>query len=666
MIDKETEEEIKSRIDIVEVISGFVSLKKQGKEYVGLSPFTNEKTPSFTVNPVKGIFKDFSSQKGGDAITFLREHEGLSYVEALQWLAKKYGIIIREKELTPAEVKEREQRSRLLSIMAWAARFYAESFRGRKGDSSHGQQYMTFRGFSPESCQKFNIGYAVDAWETLVRSFLEAKRQGYLPGDVTEDDLVTLGLAVRRKSKPGYFDALRYKVMFPIHNDAGQVIAFGARTLYKKSDEEHKHIPKYVNSPESIIYTKGKNLYGLTQAKHEIVKQKKVYLMEGYTDVIAFDQAGVHNCLGSGGTALTEHQASIIARYASDVTLVFDGDSAGQKATNINVDILLKKGLNVRIVGIASGRDPHSLVMSMKDPLRQLPEYIDKHEQDFIMYFTRDLFSSPKIDVAERANRITNLISKLALVSDPIKLELYLKECARVVNLSMELLRAQLNALKDANKSLASQGLKELKTPAPVFYIPKSVRRDREQAIQSHPREAELFIIRIATHYATRALAPRYFLSDFVSDLQNQKKITWSDYKNREAAKWIARARSKSIKTDLNWLQELVDQEDSAEWNMWFDLIKMKVEILEIMTIAPLDKNMLDVQKWELYLKYILARDIAYRIRQKLPELDPQTRVQRERQLANSDQSIRKMQLAIVTLTTEDPDQVINAFVEKR
>ena len=330
MIDQQTITQIFDTADIVEVISDFVTLKKSGANYKGLSPFSNEKTPSFMVSPAKGIFKDFSSGKGGNVVGFLMEHEKLSYPEALRYLAQKYNIPIEEKELSAEEIQQKNERESLLAVTAYAAKYFSDQLESEKGKAI-GLSYYRKRGFRDDILKKFQLGYSPERRTAFTE---EAGKNGY-----KRSYLVKTGLSIERDDY--LFDRFAGRVIFPIHSLSGNVIGFGGRTL--KSD---KNIAKYLNSPESDIYHKSRVLYGLFQAKKSIVSKERCFLVEGYTDVIAMHQAGIDNVVASSGTALTTEQIRLIKRFSGDITILYDGDEPGIKASFRGIDMILEEGMN--------------------------------------------------------------------------------------------------------------------------------------------------------------------------------------------------------------------------------------------------------------------------------------------------------------------------------
>ena len=375
MISRETIDEIKNRIDIIDVIGDFVTLKRSGQNYKALSPFTNEKTASFYVVPSKGIFKDFSSGKGGDGITFVMEHEGMSYVEAIRYLAKKYGVTIKEDVVSQDQLVEKSDRDSLYIVMNYAKDYYKELLQETDEGRSIGMSYFRERGFNTRTIEKFELGYSINEWDHFHK---KATSAGY-----SEEMIEKAGLVIKKENTQGngfrYYDRFRGRVIFPVHNLAGKVIAFGARILTKEKDQ-----PKYINSPETEIYHKSNVLYGMFQAKNAIRREDFCYLVEGYTDVISMHQADIDNVVASSGTALTEDQIKLIRRFTENVTVLFDGDAAGIKAALRGIDLVLKGGLNVRVVLLPDGEDPDS--MSKKMGSTEYKQYLKDHTKDFISF----------------------------------------------------------------------------------------------------------------------------------------------------------------------------------------------------------------------------------------------------------------------------------------
>jgi DNA primase len=441
MITKQTIDRIMEAIDIVEVIGEFVQLKKRGANYVGLSPFANEKTPSFTVSPAKGIFKDFSTGKGGSAVTFLMELEKFTYPEALKWLAKKYGIEVEELQDKPENIEADNRRESLMIVSGFAAKYFQEAMWDTNEGKSIGLSYFKERGFTTETIKKFELGYSPDNWEAFTG---EAVKKGYQP-----EFLVESGLSVKRDNGTLY-DRYRGRVMFPIHGFTGRVIAFGGRTL--KTD---KNVPKYVNSPESEIYHKSNVLYGLFFAKKAIRDLDNCYLVEGYADVLSVHQAGIENVVASSGTSLTVEQIRLIGRFTKNITILYDGDAAGIKASLRGLDLILEEGLNVKVVSFPNGDDPDSYVRKVGSSAFKL--HIEQNKKDFILYKTEMLLSEAGKDPIQRANVIREIVESIAKIPDSIKASVFIRECSHQLQIDERILLTEFNKMKLTKSKKDSQ-----------------------------------------------------------------------------------------------------------------------------------------------------------------------------------------------------------------
>jgi DNA primase len=430
MISQETVNKIFDTVDIVEVISDYVTLKKSGTNYKGLSPFSNEKTPSFMVSPSKGIFKDFSSGKGGNAVGFLMEHEKLSYPEALQYLARKYSIEFEETEITPEEIQQRNERESLLAVTQYAQKYFTDQLHTAEGKAV-GLSYLRQRGFRDDIIEKFHLGYSPEDRKGLT---IEAQKNGY-----KKEYLVKTGLTIEKEDY--VFDRFAGRIIFPIHGISGNVVGFGGRTL--KTD---KNTAKYLNSPESDIYHKSRLLYGLFQAKKNIVNANRCFLVEGYTDVIALHQAGVENVVSSSGTALTTEQIRLIKRFTENITVLYDGDAAGLKASFRGIDMILEEGLNVKVLLLPDGEDPDSFAQSRSSS--DFIEFIDKNEQDFITFKTEVLIKDTQNDPIKRANMITDIVKSVAVIPDGIKRSVFLKECSGILSVDETVLYNEVNKIR--------------------------------------------------------------------------------------------------------------------------------------------------------------------------------------------------------------------------
>lgn len=412
---------------IEEVVGDFVHLKKSGSSYKALSPFSSEKTPSFYVSPAKGIFKDFSSGKGGNSVTFLMEHEQMSYPEALRYLAKKYNITIEEDEVTPEQKEEQNKRESLYIVNEFAQQWFVNQLLEQEGRAV-GLAYFKERGFNQETIETFHLGYSPDSWDSFTNA---AKDAGY-----GEEYLLDTGLI--KQSGERRYDAYRGRVIFPIHNLSGRPIGFGARTL--KTD---KKVPKYINSPESDVYFKSKIVYGIYQAKGAIVKEDNCLLVEGYTDVLALHQAGIKEVVASSGTALTKDQVKLIKRYTNNITILYDGDPAGIKASFRGIDLVLEEGMHVKVVLFPEGEDPDSF--SKKLPADELKTYITKNAKDFIRFKTSVLIDDVGDDPMRRSDLIHEIVNSIALIPDHIARSIYTKECSNLLDISERALISELN-----------------------------------------------------------------------------------------------------------------------------------------------------------------------------------------------------------------------------
>lgn len=461
MIDQNTVERIIDTAQIVDVVQDFVSLKRRGVNFLGNCPFHNEKTPSFIVSPSKGIYKCFGCGKAGNSVGFIMEHEQLSYPEALKFLAKKYSIEIKEEEYTPEQVEQKNHRESMLVLSAFAQKYFSNILFNDPEGKAIGYSYFKERGFTKETIEKFQLGYSPEK-RTAFTEY--AQKNGY-----KLEFLTSTGLTIDKNNYQ--FDRFAGRVMFPIHGLSGVPIAFGGRIL--KTD---KKMAKYLNSPESEIYHKSNVLYGIYQAKREIVKQGKCFMVEGYTDVISLHQAGIENVVASSGTSLTENQIRLVKRFSDNLTILYDGDAAGIKASFRGIDLVLEQGMNVKVVLFPDGEDPDSF--SKKMSKRELQEYIEENEKDFIKFKTGLLLEDAKSDPVKRAQLITEIVRSIALIPDTITKSVYIKECSGILNVGEDALYAATNKLllqkkeneKKQSFSQAKQQVKQTQsTPLPGF-----------------------------------------------------------------------------------------------------------------------------------------------------------------------------------------------------
>ena len=419
MIDRATIDKIMDAANIVDVVSEFVSLRKAGVNYKGLCPFHNEKTPSFVVSPSKGYCHCFSCGKGGNVVGFIMEHEQMTYPEALRWLAKKYNIEIHERELTDDEKKEESERESLFIVNEWAQKYFQENLLNTERGKAIGLAYFRSRGFRDDTISHFQLGYAMPDRNALSKAALA---KGF-----KEQFLIDTGLCYRKEDGT-LNDRYAGRVIFPVHTVTGRVVAFGGRIL-----ENNKKAAKYVNSPESLIYHKSNELYGIYQAKHSITKNDRCYLVEGYIDVTSMHQSGVENVVASSGTSLTTGQIRLIHRFTNNITVLYDGDSAGIHASIRGIDMLLAEGMNVKVLLLPDGDDPDSF--AQKHTADEFRNYIETHQTDFIEFKT-NLLLNGVTDPIKRSEAISSIVKSVSVIQDQIIRATYLTECANRLGMS--------------------------------------------------------------------------------------------------------------------------------------------------------------------------------------------------------------------------------------
>ena len=501
-------DQVKARVDIVEVLDDFLTLKKVGQNYRALSPFTDEKTPSFYVSPSKGIFKDFSSGKGGDAIAFIMELEGLSYLETIKYLAKKYGIEIKEEEQTDEEIAQQNERESLYIALNFASEYYRDLLWNHNDGNAIGLSYFKERGFTDQVIREFDLGYSLNQWDGLMKAALKKGFQ--------KDILEKAGLIISKDDKS--YDRFRGRVIFPIHNITGKPIAFGARTLVTDKKQ-----PKYINSPETEIYHKSKVLYGIHQAKQTIRNADNCYLVEGYTDVISMHMAGVKNVVASSGTSLTDEQIKLISRYTKNITVLFDGDAAGLRASLRGVDMILESGMNVKIVVFPDGEDPDSY--ARKSGSSQFQEYLRDQSQDFIRFKISDFAKDSAEDPVRKAATIRNIVESISKIPDPIQRTVYIQESSKLLDIDESILIAE------QNKILIKKH-RERPKEKPVSRVETEVLQERlihEQEEQAALAELDSLIwqekesVRILLTYGVNEVGENMKLSEYM--LQELEEI---------------------------------------------------------------------------------------------------------------------------------------------
>ena len=469
MIPQDTVNKILDSAQIVEVISDFVSLKRRGANFIACCPFHNEKTPSFYVSPSKGIYKCFGCGKSGTAVGFVMEHESMTYVEALKYLAKKYGIEVKEKEDSPEEIAARQRSESLYLVMDFAEKFFQESLKTPEGRSI-GYAYFRSRGLEDSTIEKYGLGWSPKGGSVFSR---EALAKGY-----KEEFLTATGVSIKRNDG-SLIDKFYDRVMFPIHSVSGRVIAFGGRTL--RSDYKTANIGKYVNSPETEIYDKSRSLYGIYFAKSEISRQDKCFLVEGYLDVLSMHQLGITNVVASSGTSLTVPQIRLIKKFTSNVTIMYDGDAAGIHAALRGIGLILKEGMNVRVVLIPDGDDPDSY--SRKHTLEEMRKFLEDNEQDFITYKTDLLLGQAGNDPLKRAELINDIADTISLIPDQIKRAVYVQNAADKFGIAEDMIYARIHSsrqkmIEEERKEAERERIREERADANAVVPEVSVNAD--------------------------------------------------------------------------------------------------------------------------------------------------------------------------------------------
>lgn len=500
MIAKETIDNILDSARIDEVVGEFVRLKRRGANLIGNCPFHNEKTPSFTVSPVKGIYKCFGCGKAGNAVNFIMEHEHYSYPEALRYLAKKFNIEIAKEAWSEERSEEENQKEALFIVSAFAQKYFSETLLNTQEGKAVGLSYFTEREFSNETIKKFQLGYSLNAWESFTT---EALKQGY-----KLDYLTKTGLTISTEGRN--YDRFRGRVLFPIHNLSGRVIGFGGRVLVK--DEKSA---KYVNSPESEIYHKSKVLYGAFFARKAILEQKNCYLVEGYTDVISLHQAGIENVVASSGTSLTTEQIRLIKKFSDTVTILYDGDAAGIKASFRGIDMILAEGLNVKVVLFPDGEDPDSF--ARKHRKSELLEFISSQAKDFITFKTSLLLKEIGDDPIKKAGFIKEIVNSIVLIPDGIIRSVYVRECSTLLKVKEEVLINELNKLrgKKVGDRFGEIGQEQEQLDQVTYIAPPQIDIDFDSA-----EYQEKDIIRFLLNYGNRILV----FNDIVNAKEQVKK----------------------------------------------------------------------------------------------------------------------------------------------
>ncbi|MHA7056224.1 DNA primase [Aquimarina sp. M1] len=481
MIHKSTIDAVFETARLEEVIGDFVQLKKSGSNFKGLSPFSEERTPSFMVSPVKQIWKDFSSGKGGNVVAFLMEHEHFTYPEAIKYLAKKYNIEIEETEQTDEQKVQADERESMYLVSEFANTYFQKTLHRTEQGKAIGLSYFKERGFTLDIIEKFGLGYSTDSWDAFTS---EAIKKGY-----QLEFLEKTGLTIVKEEKQ--FDRFKGRVMFPIQSMSGRVLGFGGRILTNE-----KKAAKYLNSPESEIYHKSKVLYGIYHAKQSIAKEDNCFLVEGYTDVIQFYQTGVKNVVSSSGTALSSDQIRLINRLTKNITVLFDGDAAGMRASIRGIDLILEQGMNVKVCSFPEGEDPDSF--AKQNTLEELTLYLEENAQDFIRFKASLLQEESKTDPVKKAELVRDMVVSIAKIPDVIKREIYVQECSRIMDISENVLFDTLAQIRNTDNKDQRKQQKEITKPLEV------VKQQAQQPKINEQNGLEKKIIEILLLYGTK------------------------------------------------------------------------------------------------------------------------------------------------------------------
>lgn len=584
MIDQPTIDRILDAANIVDVVSEFVTLRKRGVNYVGLCPFHDDKTPSFYVSPSKNICKCFACGEGGTAVHFIMKHEQLGYFDALRYLAKKYNIEIQERELTDKEKQARSDRESMFIVNAWAQKYFTSMLHNHIDGKTIGMRYFIERGFREETIRKFQLGYSLDKRDAL---YQEAIKSGY-----KKEFLEKTGLVIAYEDGR-VNDRFRGRVIFPVHSLSGKVVAFGGRVL--KKDEK---TAKYVNSPESDIYHKSNELYGIYFAKQAMVKADRCFLVEGYTDVISMHQSGVENVVASSGTALTHGQIRLIHRFTDNITVLYDGDAAGIKAALRGIDLLLMEGMNVKVVLLPDGEDPDSFARSHS--ANEFSDFIQKHETDFIRFKTQLLLEEAGNDPIKRAALIGDIIRTIAIVPDDITRTLYIRECSAMMEIDEQVVLNQVNKIKLSNNERPAQP----SAPAPEEILPK------DYVIPTGMRPVETVTVPLAKTDAQPDIPP-YFPPPEEEEIPNGENTAPPPAPPMERTMQVHRTRSPYEAYEIALLRYVVRYGE----RILFEYPDEKTNALVTTHVAEYIKNELEKDNIQIYttiLQQMLDEAVAH------------------------------------------------------
>ncbi len=585
MITKQTIDQVFETARLEEVIGEFVQLKKAGSNFKGLSPFTDEKTPSFMVSPVKQIWKDFSTGKGGNVISFLMEHEHFSYPEAIKWLAKKYNIEIEETEQSDEQKQQVNERESMFLVSKFAKDYFHDVLMNTQKGRAIGLSYFKERGFREDTIEKFDLGYCKDEWDNFTKVALD---KGY---DIKY--LKSTGLTIVKEGgeRERMFDRFKGRVMFPIHSMSGRILGFGGRIL-----TNDKKAAKYLNSPESDIYHKSKILYGIYQAKKEIAKQDNCFLVEGYTDVISFHQSGIENVVASSGTALTPEQIRLVNRLTNNITVLFDGDAAGIRASLRGIDLILEQGMNVKVVTFPEGEDPDSFAKAHSDA--DLKKYLEEKAQDFINFKVSLLLKDAQNDPVKKAGLIRDIVTSISKIPDGIQREVYVQECARIMDISERVLFSELAQLINKDQKDKKKGQQEKNTLPPLQPIKEEPSQPKVNSLLLLEKE----IIRILLLYGNEEIELVNWVHS--EDKQGRPIIEKEEYTNTVSNELYLNLQEDEIEFTNDTFRavyyEIIHQLNQEEQIMIEKLIASEnPSISGMVTNILMDEEKYELSNWE-------------------------------------------------------------------
>jgi DNA primase len=577
-ISQETLDRIHQSIEIADVVGDFVTLKKKGQYYMACCPFHNEKTPSFTVTPSKGIYKCFGCGKAGDAIQFVMDLEGLNYIEAMKFLGKKYGIEISEEEQSAEEVHQQNERDSLYIVLNYAKNYFHEILLNHEEGQAIGLSYFKERGFGDATIKKFELGYSLEEWDGLLK---KAVKENYKTEILEKAGLIITRENANDSKLSKQYDRFRGRVIFPIHNLTGKVIAFGARIL--KND---KNQPKYLNSPETEVYHKSKILYGIFQAKNSIRQEENCYLVEGYTDVISLHQAGIENVVASSGTSLTEDQIKLISRYTPNITVLYDGDAAGMKASLRGTDMILEAGMNVSVVVFPNNEDPDSYVKKIGGA--EFKKFIQSAKKDFITFKAEMFMKDAANDPLKRAEAIREIVVSISKIPDSIKRSVFFQQCSTLLNIDEGTLIAEHNKIK-----LTERNKKKDSGPADLLPIPddlilEEVEKKTTELDVAGLQERE--IIRLLINYGSEMMEEQklaHYLVEQTEDVEFQHEV----YK-----KIIEIFRSAKTSGNIPQIDFFIKHDDAQVRQEAMELVSIRYELSnnwevkhQIISLKPTD-----------------------------------------------------------------------------